>query len=382
MVWSSETARTRQPVRETINLNSITMRIEKLIKNTLLTGASLMVGAVSFAGNGDRVGSAGATELLINPWARSSAWADAGISCVNGIDAVYTNIAGLAFTDKTQIRFDRTSWLGGTGININSAGLAQRISSNSVISVSVMSMSFGDIPITTVDLPEGGLGFYTPTYSNFNVGYAREFSNSIYGGVNFKVINESISNLRGTGVAIDAGIRYVTGEEDQIKFGITLKNVGPTMKFKGDGLALQVLHQTTGDVTTLEQRSAEFEMPSLLGIGGSYDFNFSETQKLTLALAFHANSFSNDQYRIGLNYGMEIEKAAFNVMAGYTYESGVFSKDYDYGYRVTALSGLTAGVSVDAIVGKNKNRLGIEYAYRHTQPFNGVHSIGLTVEIK
>ena len=41
----------------------------------------------------------------------------------NGLDAVFTNIAGLAFTDKTQIRFDRTNWLGGTGININSDGI-------------------------------------------------------------------------------------------------------------------------------------------------------------------------------------------------------------------------------------------------------------------
>ena len=33
-----------------------------------------------FAGNEDRAGSAGATDLLVNPWARSSAWGYAGIS--------------------------------------------------------------------------------------------------------------------------------------------------------------------------------------------------------------------------------------------------------------------------------------------------------------
>ena len=51
------------------------------------------------------------------------------------------------------------------------------------------------------------------------------------------MISESISNLKANGVALDAGIRYVTGEQDQIKFGIALKNVGPVMRFKGDGLA-------------------------------------------------------------------------------------------------------------------------------------------------
>ena len=358
------------------------MKMNNISKSILLAASILGSNISVFAGNGDRIGSAGASELLINPWGPSASWADAGVSCVNGVDAIYTNIAGLAFTSKTQIRFDRTSWLGGSGININSAGLAQRVSDQSVISVSVMAMNFGDIQITTVDLPEGGIGEFSPTYSNFNVGYAREFSNSIYGGINFKVVNESISNLRGTGVAIDAGIRYVTGEEDQIKFGITLKNVGPTMVFKGDGLALQVMYPETGDLATLEQRSAAFEMPSLLAIGASYDFIFSETQKFTLAGAFTANSFSNDQFKLGGSYSMETEKARFDINAGYAYEKGIFSKEYQFNSRVTAMSGLTAGVSVNAIVGKNKNMLGINYTYRHARPFNGCHTIGLTIDIQ
>ncbi len=119
-----------------------------------------------------------------------------------------------------------------------------------------------------------------------------------------------------------------------------------------------------------------------MAIGGSYDFNFSETSQLTVALGFSANSFSNDNFRLGLNYGMELDKARFNLMAGYAYENGVFNKEFGYNSRVTALSGLTAGVSVDAIVGKTRNMLGIQYAYRQTRLFNGVHSIGLSIELK
>ena len=359
------------------------MKMNKLVRNTLLVAATFIVSAPVFAGNGDRVGSAGATELLINPWARSAAWADAGVASCTGLDAVYINIAGLAFTDKTQIRFDRTNWLGGAGIAINSAGFAQRISDNSVISVTVMAMTFGDIQITTVDLPEGGVGSFSPVYSNFNVGYAREFTNSIYGGINFKVVNENIADLRGTSVAVDAGIRYVTGEQDQMKFGITLKNIGPTMNFKGDGMSIQVMYPNTGELATLEQRSAAFEMPSTLSIGGSYDFNFGELHKLTAAFAFSANSFSNDQYRLGVNYGMTGGKMHFNIMAGYTLEEGLFSKDkFIPGGRVTALSGLSAGVSIDGIVGKNQHELGIQYAYRHANPFSGIHTVGLSFNLK
>jgi len=331
-----------------------------------------------YAGNEDRVGSAGASHLLVNPWARSSALGDAGYAQINGLEATYTNIAGLAFTDKTQIKFNYSNWMGSAGISFNSAGIAQRISESGVIAISVQSMNFGDIPITTVENPEGNIGFFSPRTNIFNVGYARSFSSSIYGGINFKVISENISNLKANGIAIDAGIRYVTGEQDQVKFGITLKNVGPVMRYKGDGLAQQIEYVSTGFIASLEERSATFEMPSLLCIGGSYDFIFNESNKLNLALGFTANSFSNDQYRIGLDYGLTNDKMAFNLRAGYVYEKNLLSVEN----RSNALIGPSAGFSIDALVGKSKNALGVEYCARFAGVFGTIHTIGATISLK
>ena len=307
------------------------------IKYTAVAGV-VMSYSSAFAGNEDRVGSAGATQLLVNPWARSTAIGDAGVSHINGLEATFLNIAGLAFTDKTQIKFNRTNWLGSAGIGLNSVGIAQRINESSVIAVSVQSMNFGDIAITTVDLPEGGIGTFSPRVNVFNLGYARSFSSSIYGGINFKVISENISNLKANGIAIDAGIRYVTGEQDQIKLGIALKNVGPEMRYKGDGLSTEVNYINDGNIATLEQRSATYELPSLLNIGASYDFIFTEKSKLIASGAFTANSFQNDNYRFGLDYGLVTEKAAFNIRGGYVFEKNIFSAEN----RSNALTGLTA----------------------------------------
>lgn len=347
------------------------------IKSVLIAGAVLCSFGVK-AGNEDRVGSAGAQHMLVNPWARGSAIGDAGIANVNGLEATFTNIAGLAFGDKTQIKFNYTNWMGNAGIGFNSAGIAQRISESDVFAVSVQSMNFGDIPITTVANPEGNIGVFSPRANVFNVGYARSFSASIYGGINFKVISENISNLKANGVAIDAGIRYVTGERDHIKFGIALKNVGPVMRYKGDGLAQQVTYLTTEFVGSLEERSATYEMPSLLSIGGSYDVMFNENNKLNIAAAFTANSFSNDQYRLGLDYGMTTEKMAFNLRGGFVYEKNLFSEEN----RSNALVGPTAGFSVDALVGEKKSALGIEYAVRFAGQFGYIHTIGATINLK
>jgi len=343
----------------------------------LLT-ASVVLSSSLFAGNEDRIGSAGASHLLINPWARGSAIGDAGVANMNGIEATFTNVAGLAFTDKTQIKFNYSNWMGNAGISLNSAGFAQRINESSVFSVSVQSLNYGDIPITTVANPEGNIGSFSPRANIFNVAYAKEFSSSISGGINFKVISENISNMKATGIAIDAGIRYVTGEQDHIKFGIALKNVGPVMKYKGDGLAQQVTYVSTGFIGSLENRSATYEMPSLLSIAGSYDFIFTEKSKLNLAVAFTANSFSKDQYRIGLDYGMTSDKMAFNLRGGMVYENGIFTAEN----RSNALVGPTAGFSIDALVGKTKSALGLEYCARFAGVFGIIHTIGATISLK
>lgn len=356
----------------------ITMRNSIITAKRSLFVSAIMIGLFATAGNEDRVGSSGAGQLLINPWARSSAMGDAGIANAKGLEASFLNIAGLAFTQKTQLKFNTANWLGSANVRMFSAGIAQRISEQGVITVSVQSMNYGEIPITTVNLPEGGIGTFSPRTNIVNLGYAKAFSSSIYAGINLKVISESIFNVKGNGVALDAGIQYVTGEQDQMKFGITLKNVGPTITYKGDGFTNQAAYNETGALASLDQRIQQYELPSLLGIGGSYDFNFDEKTKLIIAVGYTANSFFYDQFRLGADYGMTLDKFAFNLRGGFVYEKNLFSAEN----RSNALVGPTAGFSVDALVGKNKTALGVEYSSRFAGVFGIIHTFGVTINLK
>lgn len=97
-------------------------------KNIFLAGL-LTLGAVSaaVAGNPERQGQAGAAQLTINGWARSSGmgWANGGK--VSGCEAMYMNVAGLdRIKNTTEMSFSRTEWLMGSGIAINNAGFAQK----------------------------------------------------------------------------------------------------------------------------------------------------------------------------------------------------------------------------------------------------------------
>ena len=341
---------------------------------------SLLSATTVFAGNDDRRGTAGANELLINPWARSSGWA--GVNTANGIgvDALFTNVAGLTFLNKTEVLYTNTQWFGGYGGNINAFGLGQPVGSRGVLGLSVVAMGFGDIPITTVNSPEAGSnGTFSPSLMNITASYAHKFSQSIRGGINIKIISESTDNVSATGVAIDAGIQYVTGEDDNIKFGISLKNVGTPMSFSGDGMSLTLLNDQ--DVTsTYETRSSSFELPTCLNIGGAYDFLFEKfDQRLTVAASFTSNAFLRDDYKIGLEYSI------FNILqlrAGYSFQSGLWKEDN----RVTAFTGPSAGASVAIPLGKRKDGVKvptvmIDYSYRAAAPFSGSHSIGLALNL-
>ena len=84
-------------------------QINKWIKATTIIALIILPFQEGFAGNEQRAGSAGASELLINPWARTSGWAGANVAGVRGLEGIYSNVAGLAFTQKTVLIFAQTS---------------------------------------------------------------------------------------------------------------------------------------------------------------------------------------------------------------------------------------------------------------------------------
>jgi hypothetical protein len=216
---------------------------------------------------------------------------------------------------------------------------------------------------------------------NINLAFAKSFSNSISGGFNLKIISESIKDMDGIGVALDAGIQYVTGPFDNVHFGITLKNIGPTMKFSGDGLSFKAfLVQGSTQQFTMVQRVDDFELPTQLSIAAAYDWLFAETNRLTIAGNFSSNSFTNDQITGGLEYAW---KEMFMIRAGYTWEKGIWAKggveNTDECMNINR--GLSAGVSVKVPLSKKENgmKLAVDYSYRDTYTFNGTHSVGARI---
>lgn len=369
------------------------------MKNIFLTFIMLLCVGVTFAGNPDRQGEAGAYELIMNPWAKSAGMHTMSTSFISGVEAMRLNPAGLTRISKTEIAFANTRYLVGTDINFNAFGVAQR-TKNGAFGVSIMTVDFGDIATTTGDQPEGTGGTYTPSWFNLGLSYAHLFENKVSVGITGRGVAETTSNVAAYGFAVDAGVQYVAGDNDEIKFGISLRNVGTPMTFEGEGLTeARDAPDSEGDYPlSYFTRSQGFELPSVLNIGASYDILFgmagssdveldsgtaekvakkAKGSRLTIGGNFAANSFSRDQVGLAAEFSF---RDLVMLRGGYKYELG--SSANEAIDEAPLYTGPSAGATVQVPTGKNaKSTIAVDYAYRVSKIFDGTHNIGVRINL-
>ncbi len=352
----------------------------------------ILLANTTWAGNRDRSGQAGAGELLINPWAASNGLFALNVANVKGLEAMKNNIGGLSQINYTEIGLSHSRYLAGSGMSVSNVGVAQPVGETAVFGVNIMTFGFGEIPITTVDNPQGGIGAYKPSFFNATLGYSKRFSESMSAGLGLTFVNEAVTNIRANALGIDAGIQYKSGKDDRFKIGITLRNVGTDLRFSGDGFSFNGNDPTGVQEITVQQRSERFQLPSQLSIGVSYDIYLDEGNKeldengnptdsdykpkhrLTPMFSFKSNSFSKDWLGLAAEYAY-MEK--FYLRAAYRYEADILSESNN----TTFYSGLAAGIGFLTNLGADAEspKLALDYGYNHTRFNSGCHTFTLRI---
>ncbi|MEM9549132.1 MAG: PorV/PorQ family protein [Bacteroidota bacterium] len=333
----------------------------------LILGCSL-----AMAGNPDRQGEAGAAELLLNPWARSAGLHSMSTSSVSGVEAMRINVAGLSRISKGELVIGNTRLYEGSTLGINSVGFATKAGKNGAFGISLVSMDFGDITVTTTDQPGGTGATFSPSFFNLGLGYSYTYENRISVGLLVRAISETLPDVAATGFAIDAGVQYVSGERDEFKLGIALRNIGSPMEFGGEGLSFRTTAPFASPEyeITVNQRAEDFELPSMLNIGMSYDFYFGETNYLRGLVNFTSNAFARDDIGVGAEFSFRnivVLRGAYKLALdqGESFEDNIYT-------------GLSGGISIDVPLKRADNRVvGIDYAYRATNPFRGSHNFSV-----
>ncbi|MFQ5706318.1 MAG: PorV/PorQ family protein [bacterium] len=265
----------------------------------------LLVSVDSYAGNRKKAGIAAGAELLIPVGTRDMAMGGSTVAMTKGIDAIYWNPAGLAWTPYDAVAaFSRTSYI--ADIDVNYVAVAGTFGNFGSVGFTIKSLAIGNIPITTEDEPDGTGAFLNPTFFTIGAHYAKLLIDRVAVGFSFRVVSENLREARvsATGFAFSAGVQYKNaGGLRGFDLGVAVKNIGPQMGFDGSGLLREarVTDVTRGGSLIKVEGNSE-DLPSTIEIGAAYTVNASETSKLHFATMFQNNNFSDDQARFGVEY--------------------------------------------------------------------------------
>ena len=269
------------------------------------------------AGGGKRNATAGAQELLIPITARGLSLSGAYNAGITGLDAIFYNPAGVGVTDASaEAMFSYMNYIADIGFTF--AGVGVNFDSFGSLAFSLRTLSFGDIPVTTVENPYGTGATFSPTYVTVGVTYANALTDRIRVGFTINVVSEQIMRVSASGIGFDAGVQYngVAGVEG-LKFGVSIKNLGPSMRFEGSDLLRTA---TESDSRRGAQRyviqAAAFELPSQLELGLAYETKFADQYRAVFSTTFQNNNFSHDEYRFAAEFSYN---ETFFLRGGYTY---------------------------------------------------------------
>lgn len=325
------------------------------MKKILLIVLTLTIAASVFAGDVARKGTTGADQLLIPVGARGIATGGSFLANINGLESIYYNPAGLDVIPRTEAMFSYVNYL--ADINISYFAVGTSLGDFGSLGFDLKSLDFGDIPVTTVEFPDGTGSTYSPSFLTLGLTYSKVLTDRISIGTNFKLITETIQNSSASGFAIDAGVQYRFTES--LMIGVAVKNIGTNMEYSGQDLTTRT--QIPGTVPGATSGSYEivtesFQIPSFFQASVTYAVDFNEQNDLLLAGSYTANNALEDIANFGLEYGF---MQTFFIRGGYNM---LMENTADYIY------GFTFGAGIDYKIGGDIGFM-FDYAYRDVKDF-------------
>lgn len=333
-----------------------------------IVALAILISGAAFAGAGNRTGTNGASELLIPVGARAIAMAGTSISTGKGVEALYWNPAAVGrMANSASVYVSHMTYLADLGVNY--AAVAANFQDVGVLSVSVKSISIGEIPVTTNTDPDGTGQIFTPQFFTVGLSYSRQLSDRIAVGLTANLITEDMGNVNATGVGFDVGVLYDNlGGLNGLSIGVVVHNIGPQMQFDGSGML--VLADVGGyqrPAQFYEIQAAPFELPTSIEFGLGYRAGIDALNSIQFAGIFQSNNFSDDEYRVGAEYSFQdivfLRGGYAMSQAANEAEQYIFGPSFGGGVRMS--------------LGSVEARL--DYAYRSTEFFDGNHVLALTL---
>lgn len=331
-------------------------KISRLVMPVLL----ILLPALAWAGGDERLGTAGALELLIPMGARGVAMGGSVMAQTSGTEAWFWNPAGAALLEGSEISFSHRQYI--ADIGLDRVAIAYNAGAIGVLGLSATVLSTDDELVRTTSQPEGTGETWAASFVIVGVSYARALTDRVAFGLNGHYLAEKVFNETAQGVAFDFGFTY-RPTWNNLTLGVVVKNYGPSMKFDGPDFDQPVdLGEDESSNRNARTQSAAFELPSFIQFGLAWDVWNRGRQSVRVLGAFQSNNFTQDEYRFGGEWSMANQ---FFLRGGYVASS---LDQYMYGF--------SAGAGLRLPIGEHEAR--IDYAWADAGVFEGNHLFTLT----
>ncbi len=274
-----------------------------------------------------KTGTTVAQFLKIGVSARSIAMGGAFVAVANDVSAIYLNSAGLAKNYGYEAMFTHTDWIANTDYDFGAVSF--NMPGYGALGIMVAAFSSGEMPVRTVEEPDGTGELFTTNDLLIGLAYSRNLTTNFSIGFTGKYIYQQIWHMSSSSMAIDVGLLFQTPFWG-INLGASIQNFGPKMRLDGRDtkFATDPDPRNTGNVFVVNSQyeMQHYDLPLTFQVGVSKDIFKTERNRLTVAVDAITPKDNYESVNAGLEYGWN--ELVF-LRGGY---NSLFLDDSEYGF--------------------------------------------------
>jgi len=253
--------------------------------------------------------------LKIEPSSRLAGMGNAGAALPGEAAAVFYNPAGLGRMNGAALQFTINKWI--ADIDYNYLVGVFDLGDPGVISLSITSLSSGEIDVRTVESPDGTGERYTVSNFAAGIGYGVLLTDRVSVGMQISYLTETIWHSSLSTFTLNFGVQYLISDDGAL-IGASISNFGANAGYEGRDLFIDYDFDPDkfgdNDGLPAEFRTEKYPLPTMFRAGFSYPVKFNDSYKMIIAAdAVHPND-NNESVNLGAELNLMNH---FSLRAGY-----------------------------------------------------------------
>lgn len=350
--------------QENLLLSNKTMMNVRIIL-TFIFVLVLFNSSTIYAQSISKTGTSAGSFLQIPVGAQGSGMGGAVVAHVNDATSMFWNPAGLAEVTKTELIIEYADWF--VDINHNYFGVAVP-TEKGVIGINAIALTMGEFDETTYDAPEGTGRTFSAYMLSGGVSYAQYLFDGFRLGGSLKFVHEKVAETSATAFAFDIGTIYRLPFKD-IRFGVSITNVGTESQLDGDGLIVPVdiADDIDGNYISDSKLATDaFSLPINLKVGFAGEVYKTEDFRATLSI--DGNNPSDNVQSLSIGTEISFLKDLFLIRAGIPY-LGMEDRVQQYNF----------GVGINRGFNRNSMTLKFGYSFESYEYLSSVNRVSLQI---